>query len=258
MDWIGGGKEAASSGHDVVMTPQSHCYFDHYQALDLSLEPRGIGGYTSLQKVIAFEPVPAGLNAEQEKHILGGQANLWTEYIGSAAHLGYMLFPRLCAMAEALWSPKSVRDAAHFQQRIAVENVRLEKLGVNYRRDMSVAIGEWSPENISAKVTAVEWDVTGKVVGQGEYHVTLEYSHGSHALGIKSVSLLENDREVATDTHDGFTGIEQRRPVYILKLPITKAGAKYALRARAAGDGGPDSFGKVSWVFVPEGKHSAE
>jgi len=252
MDWIGGGKEAANSGHDVVMTPQSHYYFDHYQSLDLTLEPRGIGGYLPLKKVAAFEPVPDGLDAQHAAHVLGAQANLWTEYIASRQHLDYMIFPRLCAMAEAVWSPKDARNETDFQRRLAVENSRLEQLGVNFRRDLSVPIGEWSPSQITTQTAALDWDVTSKIIGAGEYHVTLEYSHGNHGLSIASVALLEDGREVARDTHAGFTGVEWKKPVYILDLPAFKPGAKYTLQASASGDGGTDSFGNVSWVFVAD------
>jgi len=141
MDWIGGGKEAASSGHDVVMTPKSHCYFDYYQSRELALEPRAIGGYLPLEKVFAFEPIPDGLDAQHESRVLGAQANVWTEYIASQAHLDYMIFPRLCAMAEAVWSAKGERDWNDFVRRLPSHERRLNQLGVNYRRAGGEVLG---------------------------------------------------------------------------------------------------------------------
>lgn len=79
MDWIGGAAESARSGHDVVMTPQAYCYFDHYQAK--SSEPQAWGGFTPLAKVYSLEPVPDGLTAEEAKRILGAQGNLWSEHM---------------------------------------------------------------------------------------------------------------------------------------------------------------------------------
>jgi hexosaminidase len=137
MDWIGGGKEAASAGHDVVMTPIDDCYFDHYQSANHSQEPHAIGGYLPLNKVYSFEPVPKDLARQFQSHVLGGQANLWTEYIASLPYAEYMLFPRLDALAEAVWSPKDARNWADFQRRLAVDEQRLNELGVNYRRDRS-------------------------------------------------------------------------------------------------------------------------
>jgi len=133
MDWIGGGKEAASAGHDAVMTPTAYCYFDHYQSTNRASEPRAIGGYLPLKKVYAYEPIPEGMSPEFQKHILGAQANLWTEYIPNFNHVEYMAFPRLSALAEVTWSAKSARDWEDFKRRLPTLARRLDELGVNYR-----------------------------------------------------------------------------------------------------------------------------
>jgi hexosaminidase len=134
MSWRGyeGGIEAAHSGHDVVMTPGSHCYFDHLQG-EPENEPLAFGGFTSLEKVYSFDPVPPALSAEGSKHVLGAQANVWTEYITNENKAEYMIFPRLCAMAEVLWSDKSTRNYNDFLIRMDSESVRLQKYRVNYR-----------------------------------------------------------------------------------------------------------------------------
>jgi hexosaminidase len=133
MDWVGGATEAATSGHDVVMSPLADCYFDHYQSHDLTKEPHSIGGYLPLRHVYGFEPIPAKLPPEAEFHILGAQANVWTEYMPSFKHVEYMVFPRLCALAEVVWSPKDARNWDDFSRRVRVDCDRLEKLGVNFR-----------------------------------------------------------------------------------------------------------------------------
>ncbi|HXC34247.1 MAG TPA: family 20 glycosylhydrolase [Candidatus Acidoferrales bacterium] len=137
MDWIGGGKKAAEQGHDAIMTPSSpvdYAYFDHYQSTNHLTEPRAIGGYLPLSRVYAFEPVPEGLPADLQSHILGPQGNLWTEYVASLPHAQYMIFPRACAMAEVGWSAKDARNWDDFQKRMTMDEQRLDKLGVNYRR----------------------------------------------------------------------------------------------------------------------------
>ena len=134
MDWIGGAVEAASAGHDVVMTPIACCYFDHYQSTNHSTEPYSIGGYLPLQKVYEFEPLPPGLAAPYQAHILGTQANIWTEYIPSLRHVEYMAFPRLCALAEVAWSPKAMRNWNDFGRRLKLWLPRLDELQVNYRQ----------------------------------------------------------------------------------------------------------------------------
>ena len=135
MSWRGtkGGIEAANLGHDVVMTPNTHCYFDYYQA-SMENEPLAIGGYLPLSKVYSLNLVPEELNAEAAKHILGGQANLWTEYIPDLKHAEYMMFPRLAAMAEVLWSPKDSRSWEDFSRRIQHFMKRYDEIGLNYSK----------------------------------------------------------------------------------------------------------------------------
>lgn len=134
MSWRGtaGGIEAARRGHDVIMSPTSHLYFDYYQG-DPATEPLAIGGRLPLERVYAFEPVPGELTAAEARHVLGPQANLWTEYVKTPAHLEYMLFPRLLALAEVAWSPRGARDRASFEARLPAALETLDRLGVHYR-----------------------------------------------------------------------------------------------------------------------------
>jgi len=134
MSWRGvkGGIEAARQKHDVVMTPNSHMYFDYYQKEDREGEPLAIGGYLPLEKVYHYEPVPEELSAEEARHIIGVQANAWTEYIANTSYLEYMTFPRICALSEVAWSPKMLKDFSDFQSRMGSEYGRLKMYGINY------------------------------------------------------------------------------------------------------------------------------
>lgn len=134
MSWRGveGGITAARAGHDVVMAPTSHTYFDYYQGPP-EIEPKAIGGDVPLAKVYAFEPIPAGLDAEQAQHVLGGQGQLWGEFISTAGHRQYMTYPRASALAEVLWSQPQDRNYERFLTRLAEHVKRLKALGVNYR-----------------------------------------------------------------------------------------------------------------------------
>ena len=134
MDWTGGAVEAATAGHDVVMCPNEYCYFDYYQSRDRSTEPLASGAFLPTSQVYSFEPIPAGLGAQFWPHILGPQANLWTEYIPSLKQAEYMTFPRLCAMAEVTWSPANQRNWDDFSRRIQVHLRRLDQMGVTYRK----------------------------------------------------------------------------------------------------------------------------
>jgi hexosaminidase len=135
MSWRGeaGGIEAARMGQDVVMTPGSHVYFDHYQSEDQSKEPLAIGGFTPLEKVYSYEPIPAELLAKEAKHVLGSQAQMWTEYVPTSSHAEYMLFPRLCALCEVLWTPAKQKDFVGFSGRLLPHLERLRLKDVNFR-----------------------------------------------------------------------------------------------------------------------------
>jgi hexosaminidase len=135
MSWRGtdGGIAAAKAGHDVIMTPGSHCYLDYYQS-DPATEPLAIGGYLTLEKVYSYEPIPTELSATEAKHILGAQGNLWTEYISTPEKLDYMVYPRACALAEVVWSPADKRNWSNFSDRMKVHFPRLDAMGVNYAK----------------------------------------------------------------------------------------------------------------------------
>lgn len=136
MSWRGmeGGIIAAREGHDVVMTPTKCCYFDYYQSIDVNHEPPAIGGIIPLETVYSFDPIPPECTADEARHILGSQGNLWTEYISTPEQAEFMLFPRTCALAEVLWSKLEGRYYPEFVQRLGKFTAFLDNMAVNYRR----------------------------------------------------------------------------------------------------------------------------
>ena len=135
MAWRGvrKGIEAARMGHDVIMSPVGHCYFDYYQA-DPETQPLAIGGYLPLSRVYEFNPIPEELSARDAKHILGAQGNVWTEYMPTPEHVEYMAYPRAIALAEVLWTPRRKQNFDEFRTRLHLHLQRLDILGVNYFR----------------------------------------------------------------------------------------------------------------------------
>lgn len=135
MDWIGGAREAASAGHNVVMTPTAYCYFDFYQSSNRVAEPPAAtwGGPLTLGKMYSFDPMPTNMPPELVPYILGTQGNLWTEWVPSLNHLEYMMFPRACALAEVCWSDQSTHNWDDFMRRLQVQAGRFQAMGVNYR-----------------------------------------------------------------------------------------------------------------------------
>jgi hexosaminidase len=134
MSWRGeaGGIEAAKQNHDVVMTPGNPVYFDHTQSENE--DSITIGGFNPIEKVYAYEPIPAALDAVQAKHVLGAQANVWTEYMKNTNKVEYMIFPRMAALSEVLWSKKEDKDWQDFEKRLQVQFKRYDLWKANYSK----------------------------------------------------------------------------------------------------------------------------
>lgn len=134
MSWRGeaGGIAAAKEKHFVIMTPGSHVYFDHSQTA--KEDSVTIGGFTTIQKVYSYEPVPKELTGDEAKYVRGAQANLWTEYIGNTNKVEYMLFPRISALSEVLWGSKENRNWTDFEKRLQVQFKRYDLMHVNYSK----------------------------------------------------------------------------------------------------------------------------
>ncbi|MBC8045312.1 MAG: family 20 glycosylhydrolase [Fimbriimonadaceae bacterium] len=133
MSWRGeeGGIKAAQQNHFAIMTPSNYCYFDHYQGSPQN-EPLAIGGYTPIEKVYSYEPIPAQLSVEEAKYILGAQGNVWTEYIAETYQVEYMAIPRMLALSEVLWSQKEKKDFYDFADRLLLQFELLRRIDCNF------------------------------------------------------------------------------------------------------------------------------
>ena len=138
MSWRGekGGIEAAKQKHYAVMTPNTYVYFDYYQVYekDRDKEPHSIGGEVPIDKVYQFDPMPKDLEPEFQKYILGGQANMWTEYMKSPSHVAYMAYPRVAALAECVWSSPARKNYDDFIKRLTNLVKHYDQLGINYSK----------------------------------------------------------------------------------------------------------------------------
>ena len=132
MSWrgISGGIKAANMKHDVIMTPNATCYLDYYQSKDKN-EPLAIGGYTPLEEIYNYEPIPEELDSESSKYIIGAQGNVWTEYMSTNEYVEYMVFPRIFALSEVVWT-KNKTSFNEFIERVKDFFPRLDKLNINY------------------------------------------------------------------------------------------------------------------------------
>lgn len=142
MSWRGeeGGIKAAKAGHDVIMTPGGFCYLDSYQDAPTT-QPEAIGGYLTLEKVYSYDPIPEVLTKEGADYIQGVQANVWAEYITTAEHMEYMVYPRLLALAEVAWTQPDKKNWEHFH-RCALKEVKWLQDNGYHPFDLSKEVGE--------------------------------------------------------------------------------------------------------------------
>jgi len=134
MSWRGegGGIEAAKQKHDVIMSPNTYLYFDYYQTKDIDNEPLAIGGYLPLENVYNYEPMPKSLTPEEQKYIIGVQANLWVEYVATLSHIQYMELPRMAALSEIQWSGADKKNYECFLSRLPQLTNLYDVKGYNY------------------------------------------------------------------------------------------------------------------------------
>ena len=246
MSWRGeqGGIDAANAGHDVVMASNGGLYFDHYQG-DPKTEPHAIGGFLPLRKVYDFDILPAAIAADKKQHILGGQFQIWTEYIRTPEYAEYMAFPRALAAAEILWSPRNKKNFRDFVDRL---RINLPHLDVNYRHlddNLGLPTAEWRAGQVSNSYQTRKWDISSAMAGDGNYTIRFQYTSGAFRLDVDGIEILADGKVVATDAHYGRTGNEHIDNVWKVALKGLTKGAKVEVRAKVRGDGGGDTNGDI-------------
>lgn len=176
--WRGvqGGIEAAKQGHDCIMSPTDYMYFDYYQTKYVDNEPLAIGGYVPVEKVYSFEPVPETLAAEHAKHIIGVQANLWSEYIPTYSQVEYMELPRMAALCEVQWTNPEKKNYEDFKQRL-VNLVKLYDIKkYNYAKHIFQVNAAFSTDTVNNAVV-----VTLNTIDNSPIHYTTDGSEPTTA-----------------------------------------------------------------------------
>ena len=225
MSWRGseGGIAAAKLGHDVIMTPNSHFYFDYYQSLDTDAEPFGIGGYIPMEQVYSYDPAFPELTPEQQKHILGVQANLWTEYVLSDEHLEYMLLPRLAALSEVQWWLPETKDWNRFIGSFRMDKI-YSQLGYEFAKHIFGVTASYAVDPEKGGVV-----MTLTTQGGAPIRYTLDGSDptASSPLYKAPVTIGESCTFKAAALREGM-----QTPVYTRKFDFNKAtGRRIALNA---------------------------
>ena len=225
MSWRGseGGIAAAKLGHDVIMTPNSHFYFDYYQSLDTDAEPFGIGGYIPMEQVYSYDPAFPELTPEQQKHILGVQANLWTEYVLSDEHLEYMLLPRLAALSEVQWCLPETKDWNRFIGSFRMDEI-YSQMGYEFAKHIFGVTASYAVDPEKGGVV-----MTLTTQGGAPIRYTLDGSDptASSPLYKAPVTIDESCTFKAAALREGM-----QTPVYTRKFDFNKAtGRRIALNA---------------------------
>ena len=225
MSWRGseGGIAAAKLGHDVIMTPNSHFYFDYYQSLDTDAEPFGIGGYIPMEQVYSYDPAFPELTPEQQKHILGVQANLWNEYVLSDEHLEYMLLPRLAALSEVQWCLPETKDWNRFIGSFRMDEI-YSQMGYEFAKHIFGVTASYAVDPEKGGVV-----MTLTTQGGAPIRYTLDGSDptASSPLYKAPVTIGESCTFKAAALREGM-----QTPVYARKFDFNKAtGRRIALNA---------------------------
>jgi hexosaminidase len=254
MSWQGekGGIEAAKQNHDVIMTPGNPVYFDHTQSQNE--DSVTIGGYNPIEKVYAYEPIPKELNAEQSKYVLGAQANMWTEYMGNTRKVEYMLFPRLSALSEVLWSPKENRNWDDFQKRLLVQFKRYDLWRANYSKayfDLHTTILPTDNSN------AVLWKLESKQPGTQIKYIT-HYAGRPYELAFSEGTAYTTPVEIRSTMLIAAIGLINGKPVsnpVYETFHFNKATGKKITLAKEASEKypGDGSFTLVNGVINEKG-----
>ena len=255
MSWRGvqGAVEAATEGHDVILTPTSHAYFDYYQAT-LPDEPLAIGGFLPLKKVYSFNPISEGIPLEKEHHVLGAQGNVWTEYMPTANQVEYMAFPRILAMSEVVWRGPSENvetDYPKFLSKVEKILPRLQSLDINYANHLYDITGKISKENgaISFELSseAKGKPITYSINDSKEIPYTEPLTISNNSKISASIILDDNSRgRIFTETINFHKGIPGTISIDKDPHPAYSAGGKKAL---LNGVSGSDSrYGDAEWL----------
>lgn len=227
MSWRGnkGGIKAANQGNQAIMTPWDICYFDHYQGSKL-FEPMAQSGFLPLEKVYNWEPIPSEIKPEHRDKILGGQANLWAEYMPDYKQAEYMIYPRLLALSEVLWATH-YRDYKDFTERLVEAQQRLDYGGINYH----IPLPEGPQAQYVEFVDSVEVTLTNSLGYEMRYEGTGNREEGKgnreEGIGKKEFSIFNSSLLRAYTTFNGRNS--DTIEVYYNKLSAPHPAAKHLL-----------------------------
>jgi len=252
MSWRGeeGGIEAAKQRHDVVMTPTNYAYLDYSQSKNE--DSIVIGGFLPLEKVYQYNPMPEALQGtEFEKYVMGAQANLWTEYIKYDSKLEYMIFPRLAAMSEAIWTPSAQKNMEVFENKLPAYLSMLDKLGIQYSQAFFGLKPEIKPNKNN---DGVVWTLSTKMPDAGIYFI--EPGKDNNKKYYKPLNITKSGTYTASIYRNDNLEEEIEQTFNLHKATGRAITFKTPPAQKYPGNGG--NFGMVNGVISDNGLQSAE
>lgn len=236
--------KAIKKGHDVINSWHSYTYLDY-----------GYGSI-SLGKAYNFDPIIPGLEPQYHSAIKGFGCQMWGEWIPTVERMEYQVYPRIAAYAEVGWTNLDRKNWPAFKKSMVKQEKKWDLLGIKYAKGLvntvtaqdffnHVKIGEWNSGKVTNSFKSVEWSLGDRVKKAGKIEVAMIYTKGAQAIDIQSVALCENGKEIAKDTHSGFSGGSLKNITYELELKKFNPNAKYTVKAVIKGSGGTDSHGEV-------------
>jgi hexosaminidase len=257
MSWRGeqGGIDAANQNHNVIMTPGGYVYFDYTQTKNE--DSVTIGGYTPIEKVYSYEPVPAQLDSSKAKFVQGAQANLWTEYIAYPSKVEYMVFPRMSALSEVLWSPKEKRDWNDFEKRLQTQFKRYDLWKANYSKayfDLNGSIRNSSTnKSLSWLIVPKQKMSTVKITEPGNHETYIKSDSLEFYLTSQGIYTAQQVKKkpVAKNQKDEFIGNAIKINFYPNKATGKQVSITTSPNSKYPGQGG--AFSLVNGVYSNKG-----
>ena len=259
MSWLGDEaiKEAASNQFYTVATPTGPLYLDITQAdrNDGTMSDLAYSDINSTEAIYNYDPATA-LNPDEEKYVLGIQANMWTAIPQEVKDMNVQNFPRLLALSEIAWTAKGKRNFANFEKRLEKNYPRLDQLKMDYYHKGGYIFGKWTPKDLTNDYKSIEWDVTKKVYTEGRIISGFFYTEGKSFMNIRKVGLYANGKLISEDIHQGladkFRGTNKTKTFqYHLEVKKYDPKAKYTVKAEVSGQNGTDSYGNFTFNLSP-------
>jgi len=259
MSWLGEAaiKEATQHGFKAVAIPSSHVYFDITQEDRDDGTPSDLAypHINAIDRIYDYNP-SKGLTKDEEKLVIGYQANFWSALAQEVKEMNVHVFPRLIAVAEGGWTLPENKDYTDFQKRLETGKERLDALKMDYYKSGGFIVDTWSDKDISEEFQTFSVDVTDKVYTEGRAVAGFFFTEGENFLEIDEVKLYEDDQLISEDLHhalaDDFRGTNKIKPFYYnFEIDKYNPKATYRIKAKIRGAGGTDSKGNVTFNLNP-------